>query len=661
MASTYDAHPEVTCDGANELGELSGQTLDQCKQACSDIDNCISFQYKTNQTCQLSSSCTGAQAGKTGAQAEYSQWTLYTRIPLVWGGTTANASKPAGCIVDKSVSPTTISLNVLPLGAVYTVDCLDTNTKCVCNVICPVGTYLPKHASSCKTCPFGKTSKMASSSCHNKCNLPTTGSINLPDQVCHVSGELVVSGHLAITGSHASSLSEISNSAAGTRLFKVVATSDLGKSLTLTRIKLTGGKMSVTTNIESFEGGSIYLERSLLEATSVWFAGCGDGVECAYNGGSIYSKKFSKVSSFFCLNVVGSVLILVPFFLFLSPLLFSCPTTKRQINISDSALTRTKASNEGGSIYHFQCSGQSVRIHNTLMAGNAAPKSGCLVIQCDGGSNSIELTSNIFYSNVANGKTGEGGAALFIKKNTNVNLNNTLFLNNTAEKHGGAIAMDRWSVLWLFDSEFRGNKVLGLSQKGGAIFIKHGDAWANPSTMSPKGQVLHVENSTFVKNSAHNGGAIYIQKAQRFHVLGSIFEANEAGGNGGAICIEHRYSSVLFTQSFKLERSQFRRNQAVGDGGALWVYMQNNNVPEALSQKITNLHHVVFESNVAKNGGAVSSERAPINMVSCNVSENTAQAVAGGGIGGGKCLYSFEIIVESIRNKSVDLFFLLYF
>ena len=79
----------------------------------------------------------------------------------------------------------------------------------------------------------------------------------------------------------------------------------------------------------------------------------------------------------------------------------------------------------------------------------------------------------------------------------------------------------------------------------------------------------------------------------------------------------------------------------MGDGGALWVYMQNNNFPEVLSQKITNLHHVVFESNVAKNGGAVSSERAPINMVSCNVSENTAQAVnGGGGIGGGKCLYS---------------------
>ena len=64
--------------------------------------------------------------------------------------------------------------------------------------------------------------------------------------------------------------------------------------------------MSVTTNVESFEGGTIYLERSLLEATSVWFAGCGDGVECAYNGGSIYSKKFSKVGSvlIFCLNVV---------------------------------------------------------------------------------------------------------------------------------------------------------------------------------------------------------------------------------------------------------------------------------------------------------------------------------------------------------------------
>ena len=306
MAPTYDAHPEITCDGANELGELSGQTLDQCKQACSDIDNCISFQYKSNQTCQLSSSCTVAQANKIGAQAEYSQWTLYTRIPLVWGGTTANASKPAGCIIDKSVSPPTISLNVLPPGAVHTVDCLDTNTKCVCNVVCPVGTYLPKHASSCKTCPFGKTSKMASSSCHNKCNLPTTGSINLPDQVCHVSGELVVSGHLAITGSHASSLSEISNTVAGTRLFKVVATSNLGKSLTLTRIKFSGGKVSVTTNVESFEGGTIYLERSLLEATSVWFAGCGDGVECAYNGGSIYSKKFSKVGSvlIFCVNVV---------------------------------------------------------------------------------------------------------------------------------------------------------------------------------------------------------------------------------------------------------------------------------------------------------------------------------------------------------------------
>jgi hypothetical protein len=77
--STYDANPELTCSGANEHGVTSGKTLDECKQACTDIADCISFEFKTDGSCQLSSSCIVANAVRTGSQAEYSLWTLYMR------------------------------------------------------------------------------------------------------------------------------------------------------------------------------------------------------------------------------------------------------------------------------------------------------------------------------------------------------------------------------------------------------------------------------------------------------------------------------------------------------------------------------------------------------------------------------------------------------
>ena len=139
-----------------------------------------------------------------------------------------------------------------------------------------------------------------------------------------------VSGHLTILGNRPHGLlSEIralvDNSVQNMRLFKLDSSSTLGKSLTLKRIKLTGG-------YGSMDGGQIFLKKAQLDATSVWFAGSFER-QAAKRGGSIYATASSK------------------------------------LDISDSAATRFVVEDRGGFVYHYDCQEYTFRLHNTIVAG----------------------------------------------------------------------------------------------------------------------------------------------------------------------------------------------------------------------------------------------------------------------------------------------------
>ena len=100
-----------------------------------------------------------------------------------------------------------------------------------------------------------------------ECDVPTEGEVLLSNKTCSLKNTVDVSGHLTILGNRPHGLlSEIralvDNSVQNMRLFTLVSSSTLGKSLTLKRIKLTGGHGSM-------DGGQIFLNKPARRYLSV--------------------------------------------------------------------------------------------------------------------------------------------------------------------------------------------------------------------------------------------------------------------------------------------------------------------------------------------------------------------------------------------------------
>jgi hypothetical protein len=128
-------------------------------------------------------------------------------------------------------------------------------------------------------------------------------------------------------------------------------------------------------------------------------------------------------------------------------------------------------------------------------------------------------TVNLFGLTIANGSTSGGGAGVYIVNST-VNISNTNFVGNTASANSGA----------------------------GAI--------------SAGGGNLSVITSTFIGNSASQGGVIY-NNSTAITITNSTFYNNSASDAGGAV-----YNLTVSGSGFIIENSTFHNNTA-GRGGAI--------------------------------------------------------------------------------------------
>ena len=108
-----------------------------------------------------------------------------------------------------------------------------------------------------------------------------------------------------------------------------------------------------------------------------------------------------------------------------------------------------------------------------------------------------------FTNNVAKGR---GGGAIY--GFTHLNINSCTFNNNKANEHGGAVFANKNLVIK--NSKFTNNKV---SKNGGAVYFRmheQSGSYVN-KTWVPKIKYYsaNITGSTFSKNSAKKGGAIY--------------------------------------------------------------------------------------------------------------------------------------------------------
>lgn len=186
----------------------------------------------------------------------------------------------------------------------------------------------------------------------------------------------------------------------------------------------------------------------------------------------------------------------------------------------------------------------------------------------DKGTNFIDQT----YENVVGTKPSEHYGAVMVFYPTNAddvfNIRNCIFSNNTS----GFVSQPA---------------------NGAAINWSHGGAFAF------NGGTINVENSTFTKNTAGQGGAIsqFLNPSRTKDVLNvknSTFTENQANA-GGAM-------SIL--QVANITDTQFVGNSVVGDtdgGGALFIGAESNVV-------ITN---TLFDGNksLTSTGGAIAPDR----------------------------------------------------
>ena len=218
-------------------------------------------------------------------------------------------------------------------------------------------------------------------------------------------------------------------------------------------------------------------------------------------------------------------------------------------------------SNGGGAI-HIQNNAQ-VNITNVTIAGNVSTDgSGAGAIRLQGENSKLTVTDSKICYNKA---TDDGGGAIVVKgKNASAKIVGTIISNNivTCNSGGGAIKISSGTVS-IEKSSTRVSEILfnSTAKHGGAIYISDGS--------------LSIDESTLIsRNSAgKEGGAIYVDSGADAVNIRGIYSGNTAKEKGGAVYVN---SSVSGDIGARISNAEFFGNSSSYHGGAIFVDSDNN-------------------------------------------------------------------------------------
>ena len=253
---------------------------------------------------------------------------------------------------------------------------------------------------------------------------------------------------------------------------------------------------------------------------------------------------------------------------------------------------------KGGAIADF---GKTI-IKDSIISGNVGVHGGAIYTNSN---QELEITNSEFINNLAITtldycsikKTGQyppytyttncidacghGGA---IYSNTSMNINDSLFENNTA-KTGGAISIPSNLVQqgyhylnYKFSDDF-GNIDLNIENSQFRYNEAKDTRYGNQTMLKPASS----SNVDIYTKEVH-GGAIF-GSLNNFHIYNSLFEHNTAHGNGGALCVQARNSTTTACKFFN--------NTAGERGGALDIFGNSQ------------VFNTEILDNNAKTGGAI--------------------------------------------------------
>ena len=291
---------------------------------------------------------------------------------------------------------------------------------------------------------------------------------------------------------------------------------------------------------------------------------------------------------------------------------------KANIIISDSSFTGNNANVSSGAIFN----NASLTLNNVNFTNNTATYEEGAII------NFKEL--NIYNSIFTNNSASVAGAIL---NRGNLTIYGSTFTNNNATMNGGAIS-NFGGNLGIENSTFKNNTVYtgdgegNLGGQGGAIY---NNIFFDVDYNEVIGY-LTIDSSSFINNSAYEGGAIYNQG--NLLLFGSEFINNTAtAGYGGAI---------FNARDLTIIGSEFTNNTA-DEGGAIFnagvlnmvgSEFTNNTADEGgaiLNVHVLTINNSTFINNTANNGGVIYNW-ANLLLFGSEFINNTATAGYGGAI-----------------------------
>ena len=287
-------------------------------------------------------------------------------------------------------------------------------------------------------------------------------------------------------------------------------------------------------------GGALYVKDGNYEISGGVF-----NSNSATSGGAIYADnaKLTVVGTTFIGNTADN-----------GGAIYTCGSP---VTLSGVTATRNSATECGGAIY---ANGANVAMSGNTFSNNEADM-GAAIYVCEG---TLSTVGDIFEYGYA-----FEGAAIFAYR-SEITVNGSEFIGNTADYNGGAIALFGSNAYINNIAKFTANTA---ANDGGAIF-------ASDSKLTAYGTYFNTNVSK------QNGAAIAAVDGALVKIYTSVFSGNEAKKNGGAI-----FASGDTTE-LTIQLCEFSENKATGFGGAIAL----------TSKAVAHIYNIQARSNNAKRG-----------------------------------------------------------
>ena len=245
------------------------------------------------------------------------------------------------------------------------------------------------------------------------------------------------------------------------------------------------------------------------------------------------------------------------------------------LEIINSTIDNNSGNHGGGLAFesnHYDSALCNIIINSTTFSNNDAYNGdggGILLISDDGGNQPSQVILNLEMenSNFLNNSAEDYGGGIFARCYTNssldsIHINNSTFEGNKSKRHGGGIYLYSYAhtfntsntYLQVTNSTFNGNVSL-YTGNGGGIYI-----YNNSRTTS----TLDVINSTFTDNTSAFGAAIYVfyttanSTFTNVNILNSTIAFNTSTYNGAVLVLNS--SSSFNTAQLSLTNSIVAHN-----------------------------------------------------------------------------------------------------